>query len=64
MYCKMPPPPSKVLDELEKLFAEWETLEDDLDFDAYCEKHGSKALHDYDEMCDEIRASLQPGEHV
>ena len=39
-------------------------VDDDLDFDAYCEKHGSSALHEYDAMCAEIQAQLEPGEHV
>ena len=64
MHYRMPDPPPEVEKELGALFLKWEKLENDLNFDAYCEKHGSKALHDYDEMCDSIRASLQPGEHV
>ena len=64
MRFRMPDPPKEVEKELEGLFSEWEKLEDDLDFDAYCKKHGSAALHKYDAMCDEIRSRLQPGEHV
>lgn len=71
MHCKMPPAPPAVHSELERLFAEWRATvnDDDIidntnDFDIYCEKHGSKALHDYDKKCAEIRVRLEPGEHV
>ena len=66
MYAvfRMPDPSVEVIKELEILFAEWEKIEDDLDFDAYCEKFGSDALHEYDKMCGEIRAQLQPGEYA
>lgn len=64
MRCKMPDPPKEVEKELESLFSEWEKLDDDLDFDAYCEKHGSSALHEYDAMRAEIQAQLEPGEYV
>lgn len=37
---------------------------EDNGFDAYCKQHGSKALHDYKKMCDEIRSRLEPGEYV
>lgn len=71
MHFKMPPAPPKVVKEVERLLAEWYSLGDpndiiteDNDFDAYCKQHGSKALRDYDKMCAEIRARLEPGERV
>ncbi len=64
MRLRMPDPPKEVEKELEGLFSKWEKLEDDLDFDAYCKKHGSAALHKYDAMCEEIQAQLDPGEYV
>lgn len=67
MQYKMPPPPLEVEEELENLFAEWEMMEEKApytDFIDFSKKRGSAALHEYDKMCDEIRASLQPGEYV
>lgn len=71
MHFKMPPAPPEVAKEIERLLAEWYSLgnpddiiTEDKNFDAYCKQHGSKALHDYDKLCAEIRARLEPGEHV
>lgn len=71
MRFKMPPAPPEVEKEVERLLAEWcsigdpdDIITEDNDFDAYCKQHGSKALHDYEKMCDEIRSRLEPGEYV
>lgn len=71
MHFRMPPAPPEIEKEAERLFAEWYSLGDpddivteENDFEAYCKQHASKAFHNYEKMCDEIRASLQPGEYV
>ena len=64
MHYRMPDPPPEVKKELEALFLKWEKSESELDFCNFSKRYGSDALHKYDEMCDSIRASLQPGEHV
>ena len=60
--AKLLPPTQEVERELKKFFAEWETIENDLDFNAYCLKHGSKDLREYYKECDKIRAYY--GENV
>ena len=67
MHFKMPPALPEAEKEPENLFAERDTMEKTApytDFIDFSKKRGSAALHEYDKMCDEIRASLQPGEYV
>ena len=65
MHCRLVAP-REVEAEGERLLAEWYNLpeEERPDLGEYLEAHCSEAAKAYMRECNEIRASLKPGEYV
>ena len=65
MNCRMVAPPD-VEKEAEQLYELWYALPEESsgEWSDYLESNGSESVRRYLRECDEIRASLQPGEYV
>lgn len=58
--------PPEIKEETERLLDAWMEIpeEDSPTFEDFCAAHCSEHMKDYLRQCEEIFASLQPGEHL